>query len=597
MSESERVPPDRGPGPDQRSGTGTTQVTTEANAVAPAQAGGSRASVPFRQKCEKKSFEELKNESKNNRNILEMYIQKPESTDTTTEAPETTLLSYDNFADFIYEELKIKHEDCTGFNYSLSNYANKEVGFKPHVDISPYLGKHSYQGHTIITKRQSCKAVNVTFKNVPLIVPDHELMNIVETYGTPVDSVVHYQNPKNSKAKGIINLNTRYIEMQPGEKKMPNFFWLEGPLKRDAAVRITATYPGQEPQCYNCLNPQNMCPGLGKGKICVSKGTPRTKVEIYIKSIEVNQGFKTLKEKHQREFPELGQNSELASSHHTRGLEEEEMDEKLVSLASRLQEALKLKEEEQSRRQIAEEELEHMKTVLSVGSEEMEHQILAGIKKDKDVSKQIEALADMSYLPDFKYTEGEETLIPPKNFLKKVEDGVKLNKLDDNNLEEVKKNLLEKISERKKIAAVTGIMREQSLTRSRAREKRGLEKEDSTRKVSRRRTHSPSGSPRKTLPNADVKEAAPHPLEAEDNTLEVTISSDKVEVSVSSLGQDIPAGIKDCKVNVKNLHPQVPRGQGSQAPAAPEPRSTASSSNSNFLLLEDSEEQEEMSDP
>ena len=84
MSESERVPPDRGPGPDQRSGTGTTQVTTEANAVAPAQAGGSRASVPFRQKCEKKSFEELKNESKNNRNILEMYIQKPESTDTTT---------------------------------------------------------------------------------------------------------------------------------------------------------------------------------------------------------------------------------------------------------------------------------------------------------------------------------------------------------------------------------------------------------------------------------------------------------------------------------------------------------------------------------
>ena len=161
MAENKKLPPERGRGP----GPGTEETlpgprtnpnttSTWAKAATPAQAGGSRASVPFRQKCEKKSFDEIKTECKNNRNILEMYIQKPEANATTTENKDTMLLSYDNFADFIFEELKIKPEDCTSFNYSLSNFGNKEVGFKPHVDITPYIGSYSFQGHTIITKRQ-----------------------------------------------------------------------------------------------------------------------------------------------------------------------------------------------------------------------------------------------------------------------------------------------------------------------------------------------------------------------------------------------------------------------------------------------------------
>ena len=171
--------------------------------------------------------------------------------------------------------------------------------------------------------------------------------------------------------------------MQPSEKQMPNFFWLEGPLEGDAAVRITATYPGQEPQCYNCLGRQARCPGLGKGKICVDKGTPRTNIESYMRAIDVNQGFKTLKQKHKQEFPELGQESASAQTIQlTRGQEDEDVDDKIVSLTKELQEANKGREEEQFMRQIAEEELRHMKSVLSVWSEEMEYQILTGLLRE-----------------------------------------------------------------------------------------------------------------------------------------------------------------------------------------------------------------------
>ena len=438
-------------------------------------------------------------------------------------------------------------------------------------------------------------------------------MNIIETYGTPVDGIVHYQNPKNIKAKGIINMNTRYIEMQPSEKQMPNFFWLDGPLEGDAAVRITATYPGQEPQCYNCLGCQARCPGLGKGKICVDKGTPRTNIESYMRAIDVNQGFKTLKQKHKQEFPELGQESASAQTIQlTRGQEDEDVDDKIVSLTKELQEANKGREEEQFMRQIAEEELRHMKSVLSAGSEEMEDQILTGLLRDEDLTKQIEALADMSYLPGFQYTDGEASLIPPKNLLVKLEQGVILNKLDMEKFEEVKKHLLVKILERKKLSAAAGIVREQSLNRSRTREKRGLEKDDSTRKVSRRRTHSPSKSPRKTITDSKESSGASE-ADLEDDSMEQTLStSEESPPKVEELGyatnkqninittkpsQALNSEVKKCQVTIKNLHPQELQAPGVQKPAEPITGPTAASCHLSTPLQGKSGEQENITTP
>ena len=86
-------------------------------------------------KCEKRSYREIIAESEKSRNILEIIIQKPDLTPAAHDAANTAAnrlpaLSYDDFADFVFEHLKVNPKDCKSFNYSLSNFGNKEVGNK-----------------------------------------------------------------------------------------------------------------------------------------------------------------------------------------------------------------------------------------------------------------------------------------------------------------------------------------------------------------------------------------------------------------------------------------------------------------------------------
>ena len=209
-------------------GTPTNQPTStpSVSTTTSTQVGGGRAKGQSR-KCEKRSFFQIITDSQENRNVLEICIQRPDPNTNTTDrntndAAQAASLGYDNFADFVFDELKIHPEDCLSFNYSLSNFTNKEVGFKPSIVITPYLGTFTFRGHSIITRRQMSRCVRVTFRDVPISVPDEELLNIVECYGKATDSVVHFQPSSNPKAKGLVNMNTRYIEMEMGEKVMPN---------------------------------------------------------------------------------------------------------------------------------------------------------------------------------------------------------------------------------------------------------------------------------------------------------------------------------------------------------------------------------------
>ena len=77
------------------------------------------------------------NESKANRNVIKICIQKPptqptnNTTDTTNNKASTPVLSYDDLVDFLFDKLQIRPEDCTNFNYSQYTYRSKVVGFKP----------------------------------------------------------------------------------------------------------------------------------------------------------------------------------------------------------------------------------------------------------------------------------------------------------------------------------------------------------------------------------------------------------------------------------------------------------------------------------
>ena len=280
-----------------RDGNTTSLPTTSA------WAGGGPTERPTRMR----SFAEIMAEQKLNRNILEIIMKKKPTIDSSGNVTNPKNLTFDDLGTFIFDTMKIKAEDCLRFNYTLGRYDTREVMFKAGVDMTPYLGFYEFMGHEITTRRQRNNVTKVTFKNVPLNIPDEEVIHLCEAYGKPIDYQVHYEKLTNLKNRGMAG-GTRYVEVEmfPGAS-MFNFYWMEGPLAGDEGCRVTVLHPGQIQQCSNCLRiATSGCPGKGNGKACVASGTPRTQISTYMDMVKLKHGYRSLKAKYYEQFPYLG---------------------------------------------------------------------------------------------------------------------------------------------------------------------------------------------------------------------------------------------------------------------------------------------------
>ena len=281
--------------------TSTTQPTTSA------WAGGGPTDRATDKPQRMRNFAEIMADQKLNRNIMEIILKKKPTIDSDGNVVTPKNLNFDDLGTLLFEILGVKAEDCTRFNYSLGRYDTREVMFKPGVDMSPYLGMTDFMGHEILTRRQRNNVTRITFKNVPLNIPDEEIIHLCETYGKPVDNMVHYEKLNNLKNKGMAG-GTRFVEVEmfPGAS-MFNFYWLEGPLAGDEGCRVTVLHPGQVQQCSNCLKlASSGCPGKGNGKACVATGTARTLMSTYMDMVRLKHGYRSLKVKYYEQFPNLG---------------------------------------------------------------------------------------------------------------------------------------------------------------------------------------------------------------------------------------------------------------------------------------------------
>ena len=151
-----------------------------------------------------RSFAEIMADQKSNRNILELILTKIPKADSTGNVTKHRNLTYDEIGSFLFDTLKIPHTDCLRFNYTTGRYDTREVMFKPEVDISPYLGTHIFLEHEITTRKQLTNVTKITFRNVPLNIPDEEIIHLCETYGKPVDYMVHYERLYNDENRGMM---------------------------------------------------------------------------------------------------------------------------------------------------------------------------------------------------------------------------------------------------------------------------------------------------------------------------------------------------------------------------------------------------------
>ena len=199
MSDSTVVDP--GGGDDRNSGgTGQPQQPQESTSqVRPGQTFAGAAQAASGTVPGGRSWLQIYAEAKEKRNILEIHVirENKSNGNETQDRPKT--LTNDEISEFIFEVLKIKETDCTGLDYF---YGHKEIELKAGVDVSQYLHVNNpikFHDYNIIVKRQETNhATKVLFRNVPLNVPDEELLLLALCYGQPVGGVKRERltNPK-----------------------------------------------------------------------------------------------------------------------------------------------------------------------------------------------------------------------------------------------------------------------------------------------------------------------------------------------------------------------------------------------------------------
>ena len=268
-----------------------------------------------------RGFEQIISEEKQTRNIIEISLTKIQSTDENGEIARPRSLSFEELGELIFDVLQIKAEECLAINFNTGHYDQREIKMKPEVNVSQYLRYEPFvfKDHNVTVNRQSQNVTRVSFKNVPLNVPDEEILNLCLAYGKPLENKVSYETLNIKRGKTLTG-STRYVDMQMEEgKTFMNYYWMEGPLAGDQGKRIVVLHSNQPPQCSHCLKRSSEgCPALGVGKACERSGTPKAKMKEYMENLRKKTGYVSLKikyaEKQARMFPSLlGLPGEIAS--------------------------------------------------------------------------------------------------------------------------------------------------------------------------------------------------------------------------------------------------------------------------------------------
>ena len=257
-----------------------------------------------------RSFAQILEDEKKNRNILEIYLKNKPNED--PDSPKPRSLTFDDLGELIFDVLKIDPKDCVSFDYNTGRYDTRQIKFKAGVSIDMYVTKEpiTFKDHMITTKKQLHNITRVTFRNVPLNVPDEEIIELCNCYGKPVNNQVFYELLSNSKNKGHTG-STRYVDMEFTQGMvMQNYYWMEGPMHGDQGRRVLVLHNGQQSQCSNCLRTgPTGCPAQGNGKLCIEMKTPRAKMIQYMNSLKIKVGYSSMKTKflelHARNFPSL----------------------------------------------------------------------------------------------------------------------------------------------------------------------------------------------------------------------------------------------------------------------------------------------------
>ena len=301
--------------PSQQSSSGPSILSSSTTATPPWAGGSASTGNPFIKRTYQEIIEEAN--SSNSSVLIQFKLTK-----VITNGVKPPSLTYADFGEFLFDVLKIDPNSCLEIDLSTGRYDTKELLLKAGTDttaITTPHGPHVFKFHEITTNVMSNQVTKVVFKNVPISVPDEEILHLCCQYGTPTDGKVHKDSVTIGGAtRYTITSSTRWVQVQllPG-KTFRNYYWLAGPLPGDVGRRITVLHPNQPRQCSWCFKypptsastplTSEHCRGGGDGKNCEKLKTPREKMSKYIETLK-KEGYVSLRDQYlapQADFPTL----------------------------------------------------------------------------------------------------------------------------------------------------------------------------------------------------------------------------------------------------------------------------------------------------
>ena len=276
------------------------------SAVTSAWVGGSRIGSKT---SSRRSYEQIILDSSTNI-LIRITIQKITNSEKPDDKPRS--LSTPEVGELIFDYLEIDPADCLELDLTTGGrYDTKELLVKAGAKLGKALTTEplEFRQHKVNISVVTKVATKVTFKNVPISVPDEEILHLCSQYGDVKDDrvrreVIHFGGARKLK----IMSSTRWVEMtmKPG-KAFRNFYWLAGPQPGDVARRITVLHAGQPKQCSWCLkypNPSSspsptadFCLTGGNGKLCEDSKIPRSKLSEYTATLK-GEGYMSLKDQY-----------------------------------------------------------------------------------------------------------------------------------------------------------------------------------------------------------------------------------------------------------------------------------------------------------
>ena len=125
-------------------------------------------------------------------------------------------MSHEDWTNLLFDDIEIDVDDVVGIDFHAGSELAAEVQLKKEVDPSKYVGKKSELNNLIFeVSKVETDSTKVTFKSVPLNIPDEELIHLVKCYGGKMEKeqVEHEKLIKKTKKGHTVEFTstTRYI--------------------------------------------------------------------------------------------------------------------------------------------------------------------------------------------------------------------------------------------------------------------------------------------------------------------------------------------------------------------------------------------------